>query len=297
MKIGTAPISWGVSEIDAWGPQTPYPQVLDEMAAAGYAGTELGPDGYLPARGQLLAEELGRRGLAMIAAFVPVDLRRRTAHGQALAAVERTARLLADLGARQLVLADGGDARRYAIAGRPTETKLRGMTDEQWHIFVDGVHEAAARCARAGLTLCFHPHGGSYVEHPDEIERLLDETDGDRVKLCLDTGHIAFGGGDPVDFVQRRGNRIGLVHLKDVDMTRLRAGIAEGKDYPALARDDVFVPLGRGSVDVTAIIDGLRAVSYDGWIVVEQDRVVLPGQDALTDARHNRRFLQERFGL
>src|SRR5690606_2989662 len=159
MRVGTAPITWGICEIPGWGPQLPYGQVLDEMAKAGYEGTELGPAGYLPQDAGRLREELAQRGLAMIAAFVPVNFRERAAHRASLAAVEEVARLLAASGAGHILLSDEGDELRRAIAGRAEETAVRGMTAEQWQAFVDGLHEASDRCRDLGLTVSFHPHG------------------------------------------------------------------------------------------------------------------------------------------
>ncbi len=297
MRAGTAPITWGICEIPGWGPQKPYPEVLDEVAAAGFEGTELGPAGYLPADPQVLRDELARRGLALIAAFVPVNFRDRAAHGASLAAVEQTARLLSELGAGHILLSDEGDERRRAIAGRTAETAVNGMTAEEWRAFVDGLHTAADRCRDLGLAVSFHPHGGTYVEHPAEVERLLASTDPDRVRLCLDTGHTAFGGGDPLETVRRWGSRIGLVHLKDIDMGRLRAGVAQGKGYTPLAQEGVFVELGTGSLDLPAIVGALRDAGYDGWLVVEQDRVLKPGEDSLAVAVRNRRYLRDTFGL
>ena len=297
MRVGTAPITWGICEIPGWGPQLPYGQVLDEMAAAGYEGTELGPAGYLPADPAQLREELARRKLAMIAAFVPVNLRERAAHAASFAAVEAVARLLAAVGGQHILLSDEGDELRRSIAGRAAETAVRGMTAEQWEAFVAGLHEAADRCRDLGLTVSFHPHGGTYIEHPVEVERLLESTDPDRIRLCLDTGHTAFGGGDPLETVKRWGTRVGLVHLKDIDIGRLRSGIAQGKGYTPLAQEGVFVELGTGSLDLPAIISALREAGYDGWLVVEQDRVVQPGEDTLATAVRNRRWLKENVGL
>ncbi|REJ32722.1 MAG: xylose isomerase, partial [Bacillota bacterium] len=97
MKVGAAPISWGVSEFPEWGRQLPYQRVFDEMAQAGYEGTELGPPGYLPLDPALLKDELARRGLAMIAAFVPVNMRSRAAAPQGLAGLRRPPLVLAGL--------------------------------------------------------------------------------------------------------------------------------------------------------------------------------------------------------
>lgn len=297
MKVGAAPVSWGVSEFPEWGFQLPYGRVFDEMAEAGYAGTELGPPGYLPLDAGLLKDELDRRNLVMIAAFVPVNMRSRTAAAAAMDDVRRTAELLASLGATEVIVADEGDERRHAIAGRAEDTVKSGMTNDEWAVFVDSLHEAAHMCADLGLTLCVHPHAGSYVEHPDEIERLMDETKPELVKLCFDSGHVAFGGGDPLSLVQRYASRIGLVHLKDIDMERLRAGMAAGKTYVQLAQDDSFVALGDGSLDLPAIVRALRAGGYGGWLVVEQDRVVYEHTDTLADAVRNRTYLKTACGL
>ena len=190
MKIGAAPISWGISEFPDWGPRTPYEQVFDEMAKAGYAGTELGPPGYLPLDAELLKLELSRRNLAMIAAFVPVNMRNPTAAKTALADVMRTAELLSHLGATQIIVADDGDGHRRAIAGRVEQTVKAGMATDEWESLVHGLHQAATRCADLGLELCVHPHAGSYIEHPSEIERLLEQTDPNLVRSASIRGTL-----------------------------------------------------------------------------------------------------------
>ncbi|HEX6972620.1 MAG TPA: sugar phosphate isomerase/epimerase [Limnochordia bacterium] len=296
VRIGNAPISWGVCEIPGWGPQLPYERVLDEHAAAGYEGTELGPWGYLPQDPAVLGEALKRRRLSMAAAFVPVDLRRGAA--AAREAVEATARLLNALGAQHILLADAGDEARRAIAGRLEQTRASGFSADEWEAAAAGLHELARLCRdQYGLTLCFHPHAGTYVENPDEIDRLMAATDSALVRLCFDSGHIAFGGGDPVAFATRYAGRIGHVHLKDIRLDRLQAALERGEDYMTAARQDVFVELGRGSVDIAGVIDALKRADYSGWIIVEQDRVAHPGADTLSSARTSREFLRRCFNL
>ena len=74
IKVGNAPVSWGVMEVEGWGEQIPFAKVLDEMAEAGYAGTELGPFGYFPTEPNKLKSELSSRGLQLVASFVPIPL-------------------------------------------------------------------------------------------------------------------------------------------------------------------------------------------------------------------------------
>ena len=63
MKVAAAPISWGVSELPAWGYRMTADRVLEEMKVVGFEATELGPPGYLPDDPQLCRESLdGTKG-------------------------------------------------------------------------------------------------------------------------------------------------------------------------------------------------------------------------------------------
>lgn len=298
MRVGNAPISWGVCEIPDWGPQLPYERVLDEMAHAGYEGTELGPWGYMPDDPRVLGEALRARGLAMAASFVPVDLRAPGRLEEERESVRSVAVLLKALGARHILIADGGDPLRMSIAGRLEKTRAQGLTGEQWRYLAQSLEELARMCQdEYGLELCVHSHGGSYIENPDEIDRLMELTDPALVKLCLDTGHIAFGGGDPLQVARSFAERIGHVHLKDIRLDLLERFIAEGKDYVAAAKGDVFVALGQGDVDIPGIFDALRRAGYAGWIIVEQDRVLQEGEDSLAAPLFSRAYLRETIGI
>jgi len=296
-RIGNAPISWGVCEIPGWGPQLPYERVLDEMRAAGYEGTELGPWGFLPTDPGALGRTLQGRGLVMAAAFVPLTLKDPAAYPECETRVRETAALLQTLGAHDILLADAGDGMRYRVAGRPDETRAHGLSAREWAGYAGRLERLAQLCRfDYGLTPSFHSHGGTYIEHPDEIRTLLERTDPHLLKFCLDTGHLAFGGGDPIEVARAYAARLGYVHLKDIDLPRLRGLLAEGKNYVAAAQRDVFVELSRGSLDLRALFDVLAAAGYEGWIIVEQDRVVQTDTDTLGSARRSRDYLRTLVG-
>src|SRR5215472_14230627 len=94
--IANAPCSWGALEFEGMqGEQIPYGQMLDELRDTGYVGTELGDWGYMPTEPAALKEELERRKLAMVGAFVPVALRYQDKHASGEAETLKVARLLA----------------------------------------------------------------------------------------------------------------------------------------------------------------------------------------------------------
>jgi inosose dehydratase len=294
IRIANAPCSWGVLEFDLPGEALGFSRVLDEIRETGYRGTELGDWGFLPTEPSALRNELDRRNLDMVGAFVPVAFADPHTHDAGAEAAVRTARLLAAAGGKSplIVLADdnGKNPARTRNAGRIAASD--GLSEAQWAAFARGV-ERVARAVReqTGLRCVVHHHAAGFVETPDEIAQLLDRTDPQLVGLCLDTGHYRFGGGDPVSALRRHRDRIWHVHFKDCSPAVHRQSRAEGWDYFGSLRHGIFCELGKGDVDFPAVIGELRRTDYAGWIVVEQD--VLPGMGTPREfARRNRDYLR-----
>ena len=133
----------------------------------------------------------------------------------------------------------------------------------------DGLGRAVARCRERGLTPVFHHHIGTWVQTPEEIDRLLAMSD---VGLCLDSGHLLLAGGDPIEAVKRWGIRIEQVHVKDARLEVLRSAGSMEEVWGGGA----FCPLGEGNVDVSGFVHAISNGGYSGWVVVEQDRVLTP---------------------
>ena len=200
LMVGNAPCSWGTLEFDeAKGEQIRFDRMLDELAEAGYTGTELGDWGYMPTDPAALRAELDNRGLVMLGAFVPVALKDASAHAGGIANAVKTARLLAAVArtpAPYLVLADdnGSVPERTRLAGRVTPEA--GLSPAEWKIFAAGADELAhAVYEETGLRTVFHHHCAGYVETPDEIATLLELTNPQRLGLVFDTGHYCYGAG------------------------------------------------------------------------------------------------------
>ena len=298
MRVANAPCSWGVLEFESTALAPEPSQVLDEIAATGYAGTELGDWGFLGTDAASVRAEIERRNLALVGAFVAVALSDPRAHDAGEAVALKTARLLAGASAAQppLVLSDAtaAVAARTAKAGRITAADALGT--DGWAALAAGAEQiaSAVRCA-TGLPTVFHHHCATYVETPDEIDTLMRRTSPDLLGLCVDTGHATYGGGDPLAILSRHADRVWHVHFKDCSPAIAARARSEGWDYLTAIRHGLFCELGAGQVDFAAVLEHLRRTGYHGWIVVEQD--VLPSMGTPADsAARNRRFLA-RLGL
>jgi inosose dehydratase len=295
IKVANAPCSWGVLEfdLDQPVPEKGYARVLDEIAQAGYVGTELGDWGFMPTEAGALQEELTKRNLSMLAAFVPVALADASTHLDGVERAVRVAKLLAQVSTNPfIVLSDDNGAidTRTKLAGRITLEQQ--MSQSQWQSFTEGA-EFVARSVldQTGVKTVFHHHCAGFIETPDEIDRFLSNTNPLLIGLCLDTGHYTFGGGDAVAAFRKHAERIWHVHFKDCDKNLAQESQIQNWDYFESVKNGIFCELGKGAVDFATIAEELRNHSYSGWIVVEQD--VLPGMGSpLESAIRNRTYLQ-----
>jgi inosose dehydratase len=300
LHVGNAPCSWGTLEFDeAKGEQITFDRMLDELVETGYTGTELGDWGFMPTDPEALSAELAKRNLVMLGAFVPVALKDRSAHAAGVENAVKTAHLLAAVGTDPdpyLVLADnnGTVPVRTQNAGRITPEM--GLSDEEWKVFAEGANRVAEAVeSETGLRTVFHHHCGGYVETPDEIARLLELTDPSILGLVFDTGHYAFGAGtgdtDVVKGIERFRDRVWYIHFKDCQPEIARKSREEKWDYFQSLRHGVFCELGKGCVDLPAVLRWLRDAEYVGYTLVEQD--VLPGMGSPKEsARRNRGYLR-----
>lgn len=279
MRVAAAPISWGVCEVPGWGHQLPPERVLAEMAGLGLTATELGPEGFLPADGTGRRAVLDAHGLTAVGGFVPVVL-----HEPGYDPVPEVRAMLAGFGAPTLVLAAATGREGYE--GRPA------LDGDGWHVLLSNLDRLAEVAAAAGFTATLHPHAGTMVAEPSDVDRVLE---GSAIPLCLDTGHVLVGGGDPVALARTAAGRIRHVHLKDADaatVRRVRGGELSYRDGVAAG---LYRPLGAGDAGVAEVVGALRDAGYDGWYVLEQD-VVLdgPGARPAEQVRQSLEYLRAR---
>jgi inosose dehydratase len=289
IRVGSAPDSWGV-----WFPsdprQIPWTRFLDEISEAGYEWTELGPIGYMPTDIPTLRNELAKRRLKVSGTFVMRHLEDADVWPAAEKDVLAIGEVLASLDAKFLVVID--DVYTDLFTGAPTRPNR--LDDSGWKRLIATTHKIAELAwEKFGLMAVFHPHAETHVEYEDQIERFLEETDPARVFLCLDTGHHAYRGGDPIRFMRRHHERIRYLHLKSVDREIQKKVELEKIPFAKAVAMDMFCEPSLGAVNFLEFRDVLHDLNYDGWATVEQDMYPVPFDKPLPIAKRTRAYLQE----
>jgi inosose dehydratase len=289
VRVGSAPDAWGVWFADD-PKQIPWQRFMDEVAAAGYKWIELGPYGYLPTDKGRLRSELDSRGLGVSASFAMARLEDPAVWPQLEKHVAAASELLVSLGAKYLVLIDDV----YSDLETGEMLAPARLDADSWKRLIEATHKVAdIAFDRFGLKVVFHPHGDTHVEHEDQIEALLEQTDPKRISLCLDTGHHAYGGGDPISFMRRHHDRIPYLHLKTVDADVVKEVRSKNIGFGPAVAMGAFTELRDGSIDFVAFRDLLRELGYEGWAIVEQDMHGSPHDRPFPVAKRARAYLKE----
>jgi inosose dehydratase len=289
VTIGSAPDSWGV-----WFPddpqQMPWQRFLDEIAAAGYEWTELGPYGYLPTDPAVLGAELRKRGLKVTGATVMTNLEDPANWPELERQVVGGGELAAALDGEYLVLIDAA----YTDLNTGRSIAPARLDADAWRRLIDTTHRVADLAReRFNLRTVFHPHAETHVEYEDQIEQFLADTDPARVNLCFDTGHHAYRGGDAVVFMREHHARIPYLHLKSVRPEMIRKVKDENIPFATAVSMDMFCEPSEGAVDFLAFRDVLRDINYEGLAVVEQDMYPAPFDKPFPIARRTREYLRK----
>ncbi|MFT5195211.1 MAG: inosose dehydratase [Cellvibrionaceae bacterium] len=293
IQVANAPCSWGVIE-NTEGERKTYLDVINEMSAAGYAGTELGDWGFMPTDPKILVPQLEERNLQMLGSWVTARLYDSAYHQAGIDQAIKTAELLAAVGGKDAFIIIGDDHStiplRHDNSGRITPDMI--LDEAGWGEYTAGAMAVAKAVKEAtGLRSLIHHHGATYVETAAEIEKFLSLTDPDLIGMVFDTGHCMLGQGDPVTVLKKHADRVKHVHFKDFDPSVVANADANGWGYQQMIGQGVFPELGQGAVDFAAVYAALQEINYSGWIVVEQD--VLPGMGSPAEsAKRNRDYIK-----
>ncbi|MFC7535616.1 sugar phosphate isomerase/epimerase family protein [Actinoplanes sp. GCM10030250] len=268
LHLGSCPDSWGVWYADD-PRQTPWPRFLDELAEAGYRWLELGPYGYLPPDPSRLADELATRGLACAGGTVGGVGGPHRDLPAALAETRRVAELTAALGSSNVVFVPVPGYRDDATGGYLEAAQLG---PGQWRALSENANTLGRMVSEEyGLRLHFHPHADYQVETQEQVERFLDDTDPRFVSLCLDTGHLAYRRASPLELIRKYPERVGYVHLKQMDPALAARAAAEDLAFGQAVAMGVSVAAPDGEPSLPPILRALAELGTDLHVVVEQD--------------------------
>ncbi|MFJ2735249.1 sugar phosphate isomerase/epimerase family protein [Streptomyces sp. NPDC087317] len=289
IRVGSAPDSWGV-----WFPddpaQVPWERFLDEVAEAGYSWIELGPYGYLPTDPARLNDEVARRDLKVSAGTVFTGLHRGPAVWESTwEHVSQVAELTRATGARHLVVIPSfwRDDKTAEILEPPE------LTREQWTHLTRGMERLGRQVRETyGLDIVVHPHADTHIDTEAHVERFLDSTDSGLVNLCLDTGHYAYCGGDSVKLIETYGERIGYLHLKQVDPEILAEVVAHEVPFGPAVQRGVMCEPPAGVPALEPVLTAAQGLGVDLFAIVEQDMYPCEPDTPLPIAVRTRRFLR-----
>jgi inosose dehydratase len=296
--VANAPVSYGAFEMTVGiDPNVPDPlTLLDWVQEAGYEGIDLGPAGYL-GEVDTLAGRLGDHHLSLAGGYLELPFSEPQKIESALAELGSLLDVFDSVSGKDVgppakpTLADAGSANRSRYPGRAALDPSIGLDDAGWQRFADGLAKAVEQCRRRGYEPTFHHHTATYIEARWEIERMLELSD---VGLCLDTGHLLLGRGDPIAAIRDWSERINHVHLKDARLDRLEEIVAEAAPVEEIWRRQAFCALGAGDIDIEQVLAALAEIRYSGWLVVEQDVLPDPAnpQQPALDQQRNRDYLR-----
>jgi inosose dehydratase len=267
ITIGTAPDSWGV-----WFPSDPAqvsPDVfLSEVAEAGYEWIELGPYGYLPKDPEELKDQLDSHGLGVLAGTVSEHLHRPDSWDAVWSQVTNVAALTRAAGGKHIVVL--AEVWRHHKTGEPVED--RELTPQQWTQLTESLDELGRRILEEyGLRVQFHSHADSHVGYQPDIVRLLESTNPEWVNLCLDTGHIAYYGGNCIELIEKYPDRIGYLHLKQVNPLVVAHVLDKDLSFPEAVRMGAMIEPPLGVPEMPPLLEAVAGLDRDIEGIIEHD--------------------------
>ncbi len=287
LTIGVCPDQWGV-----WFPEDPvqidWRTALGEMSSAGFSVMETGPFGYFPTDPIELKDVMDEHGFRVVAGTGWGILHK----AEAWADTEKLFRAIGEthaaVGAEYVVHLP--PMFRDEKSGDYIDDKV--LSPEAWKLYIDNANRLGRIMKQDyGLTMVLHPHGDSHIETPEDIDRVFEATDPEYVGFCLDTGHIIYGSGDPMELCRKYPERISYVHIKAMDPVIVKQ--AHDEDWPFVkavhAGCAVAPPL--GEPDMGLMIEALADLNKDLYVICEEDMYGCEKSYPLPNAIRTREYL------
>ncbi len=274
VNLGITPTGWSNSDdpsIDLV-PPIPYQQILSEMQLSGFKGSQV--SGKYPKDIDILHDELKLRRLKISEPWVGTFFTIGDREGSINIFKEQMEYMksLGDRASKVIVVAELGGA----VHQQPIEPLNNRpiLSDDQWNKLTEGLNEIGKSAHEAGMRLVYHPHVGTGVETKEDIDRLMENTNPQYVKLLLDTGHLYYAKADPLEVTEEYADRIGHVHLKNIRQKQLDDSQNRQLSFIESIKNGVFTVPGdcTGVIDFEPIFQTLADAQYKGWLVVEAEQ-------------------------
>lgn len=292
VELAIAPIGWTNDDMPELGGEVTFEQCISEMAIAGFSGTEVG--NKYPRNTEVLKKALSLRGLKIASAWFSAFLTSKP-FGETAKAFVAHRDFLHEMGAKVIVVSEQGNSIQGQLETPLFDHKLL-FSEEEWKLLVDGLHLLGDLAAEKNMKIVYHHHMGTGVQTTEEIDRLMAETNPEKVSLLYDTGHLVFSGEDHLHILNKYIDRIHHVHLKDVRIDVVNKVRERKMSFLQAVKEGVFTVPGDGVIDFKPVFEALNAAGYKGWFVVEaeQDPAVANPFDYALKARQ---YIRETSGL
>ncbi|AIU66527.1 myo-inosose-2 dehydratase [Vibrio coralliilyticus] len=267
VQYGISPLTWTNDDMPELGGEIPLETCLSEMAQAGFTGTELGTK--YPREPEVLIPLLEKHNLVLASGWYSGNLMTLTADEE-IDAMQQHIRLLKAAGCKAMVYGEVSNSVHGDIDTPLSQRVILSM--EEWKTYGEKLTKVAKYLLEEhDIKLSFHHHVGTICETEDDISLLMELT-GPEVFLTLDTGHVTYGGGNPVTMIERWGHRIGHMHFKDLRLGVMKTARDADKSFLNAVLDGVFTVPGTGDVNYDDVFAALKARNYEGWLLVEAEQ-------------------------
>ncbi|MBF0705352.1 myo-inosose-2 dehydratase [Alkalihalobacillus hwajinpoensis] len=291
VKLGIAPIGWTNDDMPELGKEITFEQCVSEMALAGFSGTEIG--NKYPRDPHVLKRALSIRNIEIVSAWFSTYLTTKPYEITEKSFLEHRD-FLHEMGAKVIVVSEQGKS----IQGQdiPLFEHKPSFLDQEWGRLASGLERLGELAHEKGMKLVFHHHMGTGIQTADEINRLMEMTDPEKVHLLYDTGHLYFSDENPLDVLKKFQHRVHHVHLKDVRNPIANRVKEEKLSFLQAVKEGVFTVPGNGDIDFEPVLKSIGESDYTGWLLVEAEQdpaIANPFEYALMA----RQYLKETAGV
>ena len=270
-QVGIHPINWVGEDVLEHGHFYTHEQVMGEIAALGFKGTEISRK--FPTDKLELKKALNHHDLQLTTQWKSVLFSDSKRHKEELKSYRAHVEFLKEFGCKVISTAEiGGSILNQDPRRGQDETDVNRLDSDGWKYVVEGLNKAGEIAKENGMDLVYHHHAGTVVEQPEEIDQLMEMTDKNLVSLLYDTGHGYYGGNDPVKLLEKYIDRVKYVHLKDVRQDVLERARKEKFGIRKSIRSGLFTVPGDGILGFEPIFKILIENNYSGWALIEGEQ-------------------------